>query len=151
MGTFQYGVVFTKWRLYCESQNSIIHEKSSHDCCLEFKVFIDFFHGQRTINAVYYCRLLRKVKLAYRSKTVSRQCETPYPRTTQRTLEYLHREHPPCSSDLPPCDWWPFFCAIEESTAWGEIWERYSRGEIQKYLERIGKYIEKQNFIWFNK
>jgi len=90
-------------------------------------LLIDFLHGQRTINAAYYCQLLDEVKKAYRSKRRQKSVrrvvllhDNARPHTANLTREKLAKmhwetlEHPPYSPDLSPCDFFLFGPLKEE-------------------------------------
>ncbi|XP_060822306.1 histone-lysine N-methyltransferase SETMAR-like [Bombus pascuorum] len=78
---------------------------------------IDFLHERRTINAAYYCELLREAKVAYRSKRRKQPIrdvillhDNARPHTAALTCTTLEEirwtplDYPPYSPDLSPCD-----------------------------------------------
>lgn len=83
---------FAKWRLLYENPISIIGGKSYDDCFWYSSdiIFIDCLNGQRTINTVYYCKLLRNIEAAWRLKWQF-QFVMCYCFITMRNLLGLHK------------------------------------------------------------
>ncbi|XP_073989689.1 histone-lysine N-methyltransferase SETMAR-like [Rhodnius prolixus] len=78
-------------------------------------LLVDFLHDQRTVNAAYYCQLLRSAKAVYRNKRrdmpirdVILVHDNARPHTaaltsgTLKELSWKTLEHPPYSPDLSP-------------------------------------------------